>query len=208
MSNINERINSPLLMVQGEIVGEKLLATFKSELIKETVFQKMFGTHGERIFDQKLPSLNQTITPCLVLRWRDETFKTYDNYLEGTVVAELILPVQLTGDFNSLRRVATILQRWMAGRMDLFTDNKGLIAFGYGANFNYEGMAKFDGFACPVIQITLPFKYDLAKLRGEFDIEAPLDEADIGFVESFSLEIFDQETDKILIEEGVLVENN
>ena len=100
-----------------------------------------------------------------------------------------------------------MLQRWMSGAMSLFDDrNPGLTAFGHGMEFNYDGLAKFDGFSAPAIQVSIPFRFDLQlmRLQSPYDPNAPLDQSDIGWIESMSLGIKDSETENFLIQQEVL----
>lgn len=210
MSNQKSRVDQPGAMVTGPLAGEGLLENFKAEIIKESVFAIMFGENGERIFTQTPPSLNETILPCMVLSWKSEIFNSNDTYQDGFVTANLMMPVKLIGDYNALRRTALMIQRWMGGTMSLFGDsNPGLIKFGYGTDFNYEGLAKADGLSCPVIQMNIPYRFDLMLMSVQvdgFDPNLPLDDSDVGFVEQILLKVFDQETDNILLQQGVLVE--
>lgn len=207
--NQENRVERPISLVSGPLAGQELLEKFKEEIIKERLFQIMFGNLGERVFIKQMPSLNETILPLLILSWKNENFKSSRVYLEGSISANLILPVRLTGDYNALRRVASMIQRWMGGGMQLFDKVPGLTHFGYGTDYNYEGMAKFDGFSCPVIQMGIPFKFDLTLLRQQvdgFDPNAPLDDAEMGWVEEYLLEAHDSETAQVVLEEGVILE--
>lgn len=208
-SNFDTRVRKALDQVSGPLVGDNLLQAFKDEMIKEILFQVMFGSQGERIFIDKIPNWNETILPAMILGWKQETFNSFDTYFEGMINALIALPVQLSGDYNNLRRVGSMVQRWMGGAMSLFDKVPGLTMFGYGSEFNYEGTAKFDGFSSPAIQITIPFKFDLqilAQTVDGIDFTAPLDQADIGFIEKIILEVHDAETNKELFAEGVLIE--
>ena len=201
--NQKTRVDFPIDLVQGTVVGANLLQSLKDDLILENVFRLMFGSNGERIFINDLPSLNETILPCLMVRWKQETFRSNNTYLDGSIGFELVLPVKLKGDFNALRRAATIFQRWLSGAANLYPQNKGLIMFGFESNWNYEGLAKFDGITAPAIVANIPFRFDLALLREEFDPTQPLDESDIGFIESITLTVFDEETETEFLSEVV-----
>lgn len=213
MGNKSERIDRPLQYVQGHLVGEDLLANIKKELIKERVLQAMFGLSGERVFITDHPNLNETIVPAFMMDWRQETYNSNRTYFEGTISAMIILPTQLSGDTNGLRKVGSIIQRWMGGGMQLFDKKSdswvpGLTAIGYGSTFDYSGLAEFSGLKFPTIQITIPFTFDLEQLRIQnqgFDPNQPLDESDLGFLESVGLAIFDSEANTEIIKQGVVV---
>jgi hypothetical protein len=187
LGNLKTRVESSYTSINGPTVGDNLLTEFKTQLIAQDVFKTMFGTNGERIFINQSPNINETITPGLLLSWKNEKFFTFDNYFSGEISALVILPVQLTGDFNSLRKVGQVFQRFIGGPMNLFKNVSGLIEFGYGTSFGYELLAKFDGFQCPAIALTIPFKFDLQLLKsqyGEFDFYRDLDDSDVGLIES------------------------
>ena len=211
-SNFETRVKAPLQSVAGRLIGENLLQSFKNEMLKESVFQTMFGTCGDRIYIDKIPNWNETILPAMILGWKSETYNSFDAYYTGIVTAIIALPVQLSGDYNSLRRVGNMVQRWIGGAMELFDGDNlvpGLTMFGYGSEFNYEGTAKFDGFSAPAISITFPFKFDLQILNqymDGIDFRAALDEADLGFIEKILLEVREVENQKVIFQEGVLVE--
>lgn len=205
-SNQDARVEFPLTLVKGPLPGEALFESFKKEMLRERIFQLMFGDCGERIFTGEKPNLNQTILPCLMMSWKQETFMSNNTTIEGEVGAMIMLPVRLRGDENALRRIASIVQRWMSGSMRLWEMVPGLTAFGFNSQYNYGNLQVSDGFSVPVIDITLPYRFDLQLMRLEsiFDPNAPLDDADVGFIEKFILEVIDGETKTQL--EGVVVE--
>lgn len=212
MGNKQERIDRPLKNVLGPLVGEDLLINFKKELIKERILQAMFGGAGERVFITDHPNLNESIVPAFMLDWRQETFNSNRAYFEGTISAMIVLPTQLSGDTNGLRRVASMIQRWMAGTMDLFNSESdsfvpGLVKFGYGATYDYTGLADYSGIKFPSIQITIPFMFDLELLRLEsngFDPNQPLDDSDMGYLESIGLTVYETDNNTIIFNEGVI----
>jgi hypothetical protein len=206
MSNQHARVDLPLSQVTGPLFGSNLLEAFKQELITEPVFQTMFGVNGERIFHAKRPNMNETILPALLLTWKQETFNSGDSYFEGSLDGLIVLPITLDGDFNAKRRVGSLFQRFMGGRMNVFSNVPGLIKFGYGTQFNYEGLARFDGISAPAIQMTIPFKFDLqlVRLKSQYDPLAPLDNSDIGFVTEYLLKVTDVPTGQVLQPEGVM----
>jgi hypothetical protein len=210
IGNLENRVNAPLSLAQGPLVGDQLMSSFKDEMIKERVFRQMFGEEGQHIFTDRdrTPNMNETILPALLLSWRQETFRSNNVYLDGTIDATLCLPTMLDGQVNNLRRVASMIQRWMSGSMNLWDKNPGLIRFGYESEFDYGGMAAFgDGFKCPAIQIKIPFRYDLALMRitaDSFDPTAPLDAADLLWVEKYLIKVIDGNSNTELIPQGVL----
>jgi hypothetical protein len=207
--NQKDRVEYPLSQVTGPTPGENLFEAFKAEMIKENVFQLMFGTCGERIYTSSHPNLNESILPALLMSWRSETFKSNNVYLDGVVDAWIILPVQLKGNYNALRRVGSIFQRWMSGGMMLFDKIPGLTMFGFGSDYNYAGLATFSGTSAPAIQISLPFRFDLQlmRLQSVFDPAQPLDDSDVGFIESILLEVINGETNEVIVQEGPILGN-
>lgn len=204
------RVDLPIDKVTGPIFGKGLLETFKLEVAKEAVFQAMFGPLGERVFVAEMPNVNETILPAIELAWKRETFKSVNTYLDGQVVGRIYLPTQLKGDYNSMRRVASIFQRWLSTRFKPFTypENKGLTMFGFGTEFDYTGLATFNGLSCPVIQMTLPFRYDLALLRGDYDPNLPLDNSDLGFIKEVLFNIFNEENKQALTSQRATIDNS
>ena len=205
--NQKTRIDFPTDLVRGPIPGEHLFEVFKSEMVKENVFRLMFGSLGERIFTTEQPNLNETILPALILQWRSETFQSNNCYLTGSVSAWIILPTRLKGDYNSLRKVGSIFQRWTAGAMSLFDKVPGLTMFGFGAEYNYDGLVSTSALSAPAIQITLPVKFDLQlmRLQAPYDPTAPLDDSDVGFVEQYLLEVKDGKDQEVIFQQGVLI---
>jgi hypothetical protein len=206
--NQDKRVETPIELTTGPLPGEKLLESFKFAIAKENVFQIMFGLAGERIFVSERPDLNETILPAMILSWKNDNFKTNNNYLDGAVDCLLCLPTRLSGNYNALRRVASMIQRWMGGSMNLWAQNPGLTKFGYDAEYDYSGdLTSLSGFQCPVIQITFPFRFDLQLMRLQvpgFDPNRPLDSSDVGFLESIQLNVIKTDDNSILQE--VLVE--
>jgi hypothetical protein len=203
MGNQDARVDKPISLVTGPLVGSELLESFKQELITENVFQIMFGIKGERIFHEEIPNLNETILPAMLLSWKSETFNSNNTYFQGFINGWIVLPVKLEGNYNSLRRVASMVQRFMGGAMKIFARVPGLTEFGYGTEFNYDGLARFDGLAAPVIQMNIPFKFDLQLLRLDvagFDPSAPLDASDEGFVTANIIDFINAENSTLLDE--------
>ena len=188
--NQKDKVEASWAMVTGPLVGSNLLQKFKSEMIKEAVFRKMFGETGDSIFIDKVPNINETILPAVILQWSRETYTSNNVYLDGSVDGSIVLPTKLTGDYNALRRVANMVQRWMGGGMNLWSDVPGLTQFGHGTEFTFDKLAAFDGFRVPLITMRIPFRFDLQYLRlltDGFDPSAPLDDSDVGFVEEYDL---------------------
>jgi len=203
MSGNNEnRVENSYANVSGILVGENLIKELKNEMMKEKVFQIMFGGEkGSRIYDNYYPNINETILPFALVEWKKENFKSFNVYFEGTISMTIALPVNLDKKIGHKRKVGLIFQRFLGGPLNLFDKVPGLISFGYGTDFNYEGVAKMDGFSAPAIQLTIPFKFDLQKLRADnegFDPFASLDEADVGELEGMVLDIFKSEDNESL----------
>lgn len=211
MSKQKDRVDTPIAMVQGPLVGETLLDNFKNEIMKERLFQIMFGIQGERIFVKNHPNLNEEILPALLLDWKQETFNSGRTMFEGTISAMLAMPVRLEGDTNALRRVGSMIQRWMSGSMNLMDpagDNfvAGLIKFGYGALYDYAGLAQFSGLSVPVIQINIPFSFDLELLRlltPGTDFEAALDDSDVSWLTDTLVQFVDTDSTQVINQEEI-----
>ena len=211
MSNQRTRVDEPLSVVTGPLVGESLLDNFKNEIIKERLFQVMFGTLGERVFVKTHPNLNEEILPALLLDWKQETYNSSRTMFEGTISAMLAMPVRLEGDTNALRRVGSLIQRWMSGGMTLMDSAgenfvPGLVKFGYGALYDYSGLAQFSGLSVPVIQINIPFSFDLELLRlltPDTDFEAPLDDSDVSWLTDTLVQFVDTDTTTIITKEEI-----
>lgn len=201
-------VEAPIKMVKGPLPGEHLLEAFKESLATEPVFQLMFGTSGEHIFTKKRPNINETILPAMLLGWKSENYMSNQTYLTGFVDAWILLPVRLEGNYNALRKIASVLQRFMGGAMDVFSKCPGLTHFGHGTDFNYEGLAMFDGLALPVIQMNIPFKFDLNLMLIQspgFDPNLPLDNNDVGNIEEILFGIKNADDNSDLIANDVLL---
>lgn len=206
MNNLQNRIKSPKSDVVGVLVGENLLDVFKSEMIKERVFQRMFGTGGERIYINEMPNVNETITPFVLASWSKERFNSIDTYFEGNIDVSIVLPTQIKGDYNALRHVGAMFQRWIGTTMNCFDKVLGLIEFGANSDYDYNGLAVFSGANCPVIKINMPFKFDLQKISHGmsdeygFDPLSSLDDAQNDVIlERYGLIVVDAETDNTLL---------
>lgn len=180
MGNVDTKVKGSLSLIGGELPLDNLLATMKSEMVKQTVWQRMFGVNGENIFTDRMPSYNDTILPALELYWDGETFQSHDTIVSGTIQGKFLMPVMLKGDYNYFRRVAAAFARWLASRHQMFTLNPGLIEFGAGVSFRYNQIIEANGISMPIIGLTIPFKLDLTlfrQLRPEIDLTGDLDEA-------------------------------
>lgn len=212
MNNQEARVEAPIAITEGRLIGSNLMDSFKDQLLKQKVFREMFGDGGERIFYKKMPNVNESIVPMLVMRWATDKFKSVDTYFEGTIDCAIGLPTRVDGDVNALRQVANLFQRFIGGPMQMFDPkiNPGLIKFGYDTEFKYGGMFKLDGVSLPAIEFTLNFVIDLQKLNIDdpsFDYFADLDTANLPWIESYSLSIVANNADKtILIPQGVFSE--
>lgn len=205
--NNKNRVREPLADVRGTLVGSNLLSVFKSEMLKESVLRKMFGSNGEHVFLDEIPNVNETITPFVLLSWKTETFTSINAYFEGSVDCSVILPTQIKGDYNALRSVGALFQRFMGTTLDMFGPDKvlGLIEFGVGSVFDYQGLATFSGAQCPVIRINVPFKFDLQKvshaMSDQYGLDpfSPLDSTlDDALLLRYGLIFVDSETNQTL----------
>lgn len=180
--NLENRVRNPLSDVTGILVGQNLLEELKNSLISENVFKKMFGSQGEHIFINSWPNMNETITPVVLLSWKNERIQSLNAYYEGSIDMIIALPTQIKGDYNALRAVGALFQRWMMTKMVLFRKVLGLIELGVGAEFDYTGLAVFSGVSFPTIKVNIPFKFDLQKVAHSmsdqygFDPDAALDD--------------------------------
>lgn len=175
--NLENKVKQPLSEVTGILVGQNLLEVIKSEMLTESVFQKMFGVDGEHIFINSYPNINETITPSILLSWKNDRPESLNAYLMGDIEMSIILPTQLKGDYNALRSVGALFQRWMMSNRTVLNKVLGLLELGVESTFDYTGLAVFSGNYCPVIKATLPFKFDMQKLiqAGAYDPDEPLD---------------------------------
>ena len=213
-NNQIERVENAISEVQGPLIGSNLLQSFKDQMLKQEVFRIMFGGSAEcadRIYVRKMPNVNESIVPFLILSWQSDTFRSFNQYFDGTIKGLLALPAHIQGDYNAQRRVGNMIQRFMGGPMKMFDPavNPGLIEFGIGTQFVYDGLANFSGIQLPVIQMTIPFKFDLQQLRIQspgFDPFSDLDEADLLWVEKYSASYIDGNDKKVLIEEGAILD--
>lgn len=208
-SNQNVKIDDVISTVQGPLIGSNLLSSFKSQLLAQPVFSTMFGAGSftvDRVFIDQMPNINDTILPALILQWATDTFNSMDTYFEGSIRGLIALPAHVQGDYNSQRRVANMFQRFMGGPMQMFDPavNPGLIKFGYGTQFQYDGLANFSGIQVPVIQMTIPFMFDLLQMQLQspgFDFSANLDQNELPWIEEYFLKVIDGENQNVLIPE-------
>lgn len=208
-NNLGSRVESPIDAVTGILVGDNLLSEIKKSMIQEDVFIKMYGSSGERIFINEIPNMNETITPCVLLAWKTESYSTFDAYFEGQLDCKLILPTQMRGDYNALRRVGALFQRFIGTRMNLFSSVLGLIELGVDSTFDYTNLAVFSGMSCPVIQVSIPYKFDMQKIimAGGYDPSAALD-ADFTDADllKYNLIFCNPETNTVIATTGDLIE--
>jgi len=203
MSNNQEtRVDAPINLVEGPLIGRNLMKAFKDQLILQKVFREMFGDSGERIFFHQMPNINETIVPVLVMRWGSDKFKSIDTYFEGTIDCAIGLPARVDGDVNALRQVGNMFERFMGGPMKMFdpTINPGLIKFGVDTEFKYGGIFNLSGIQLPAIEFTIPFVFDMVRVGIDdpnFDFFADLDAANLPNTEEYDVTI--QPTDPSLV---------
>lgn len=207
MGNQTDRVSFPLSIVTGGVVGSDLLDQLKSAMLTQNVFKAMFGENGQRLYFDKVPSYSEAITPGFELYWKDESIQNWDTYLTGNLSGSIFLPTRMQGDVNAQRRIATTFTRFIGSdKCDLFDRVAGLTEFGLNTSFRYDKMVVLDGGNLAVIDVTIPFKFDLKLLsqkRPEINYHDDLDAQMIGWLEKVSLIVKDDNTNKI---EGVLFE--
>lgn len=214
MGNFEDRVEQSVEKVTGPLYGDNLLSELKKAMIKEQVFQSLFGVNGERIFVEEIPSYNDTVIPLIEFWWKSETYASRNTYLPGAVIGRIVLPLQIdrkNARPNFSRKVANMFQRFLGGdNHNLFDVVPGLIEFGYQMIFSYDHLLQLDGKNYPTITITVPTKFDLRLLQlqlPEIDWAGPLDTEEIGLIETYKITIAD-ENSVVRIPEGVLVETD
>lgn len=213
MGNFNDRVVDGLSKINGPLYGEGLLEALKASMIKENVFQALFGLLGERIFIDEIPSYNDSIIPLIEFWWKAETYQSRNSFFTGSLDGRILLPAQIDRKKalpNYSRRIGNAFQRFLGGdNHNLFDVVPGLIEFGFGMNFRYDQIFQITGLTLPAIAMTIPAKFDLRLLqlqRPEVDWVSELDADEIGFVETYRITIAD-ENSHVLIPEGVLSDN-
>lgn len=217
-NNLVTRVQQPLSQVTAPLVGENLLQAFKDLMIGnedqqiagQSVFRVMFGERGERVFVNDVPSYNDTIVPLLELYWQKENFESWDTYLTGSVLGRIVLPAMFRGNYNQLRQVAAVFHRFLGSRAcaQIFQTVTGLVEFGAGTDFAYDKLLRVDGLLFPTIEMTLPFKFDLAwfaQQNPDLDVRGDLDAELFGAIQAYRIGISSEEG-KTLIPDGTLVQ--
>lgn len=152
-------------------------------------------------------SYNDTIFPLVEFWWDSETYDNDDVYFSGMIKGRFLLPIKFDGNFNLQRRIAAAFMRFLgAGQHNLFKRVLGLIEIGAGISFQYDQIFVADGIQCPAITFRMPFKYDLrvfTRAHADVDYKDRLDADLIGMIESYGIEVKDEEGD-VLIAEGTL----
>ena len=209
MGNQQNRVADPISSISGGVVGAELLPALKAAMISQNVFKAMFGDDGKRIFFDKVPSYNETITPGIELYWKDETFQNWDTYLMGTLSGTIFLPTKLQGDVNAQRSIAAAFSRFIGSdKHNLFEVVPGLIEFGLNMNFRYDRILVLDGGTLAGIDVTIPFKFDMKRLtqmKPDIDYHDDLDADLVGWIETIGLIVKD-DNQHVFINGGVILE--
>jgi hypothetical protein len=195
MGNYDEDVKRPLSKISGPLIGENLLPSVKAAMLKQTVFQKLFGGSGDRIFIDELPSYNDTIIPLIELHWKGERWQSQNSRIYGTLTGMIVLPADLHGRTDQFRAIASAVARWIESNHGLFQAVSGLIEFGTNADFKYDGAIRAGGDIFPIIDLTIPVVFDLAIFRSEnpeIDLDAALDADLFGWVEAYKIRIKDE----------------
>jgi len=209
MANFSDRVLAPLALITGGLVGADMLSRLKADMIGQRVFQAMFGSQGERIFVDEVPSYNETIFPLIEFYWNNESVQSQDTFLTGTIKGRIILPSKLESksDINIQRGIAAAFARFIgSAKCNVIPNVAGLIEFGVNIEFRYDRLFLMQGLTAPAIDFTIPFKFDLhwlAQTHPEVDLSDDLDAALVGWVESYSIKVLDDNQD-VIIPEGVL----
>ena len=212
MNNTEQRVEAALDLIQGPLIADNLLEELKKALLNEQVFKVMFGNLGERIFIEKMPNYNQTITPFIEFYWGRDTYTNHDVHFNGTLVGRIGLPAKLHGDSNKQRRLATALQIFFGTKScsDMATPTvPGLIEFGVGSTFDYDRLLDIDGLKIPVIAFTIPYKIDLRlyELANQgTDFRAKMDGEGVPDFEAYTSKLIN-ELSTVLIEGEVSLED-
>lgn len=195
MGNYDDRVAGPLSKISGILIGENLLPAVKEAMIQQGVFQKLFGSKGERIFVKDLPSLNDTIIPLIEFRWKGERWQSQNTRVFGTVVGMIVMPADLGGRTDRFRAIVAAFMRWIDSSHGLFAAVPGLIEFGTNADFKYDNAIRAGGTEYPVVDFTLPVVFDLTIFRAqnpEIDLDGALDAELFGWVETYAIRIKDE----------------
>ena len=210
MGNYKENVEKPLSLITGELLGQSLLPAVKRDMLKQKVFQQLFGKDGRRIFTEELPSANDTIIPLIQFLWQSEQWQSRNTRVSGVIQGMIVLPADLMGKTDKFRKIAGAFSRWMESGHELFKEVKGLIEFGKNLSFRYDQAVKADATMYPIIQMTLSCLFDLQKFRlanPEIDLDAPLDAPEIPDISTYEITITDENLN-VLIPTGILLVSN
>lgn len=206
-SNHQKRTQIGINQNGGHIIAGNLMDAFKQFMLEDNVMCALFGDDGKRIFINDVPSYNETIVPLFEMYWNTENFVSNTAYYTGTVLARIVLPTNVQGKLQDMRRVGAIFQRFLGSRLlgeKIFPAVLGLTAFGDGADFNYSKVLTFTGFSLPFIEITLPFTVDmmlLTSLDENYDNGGALDSDDLGFIETITIKIEAEDDNNNIVQE-------
>src|ERR1700747_2116567 len=196
-SNQLERVDNPVSEITGGIYGDNLLSQLKCDMLKQSVFQTMFGDKGQRFFIDSVPSYNETIFPLIELYWSKERFNNGNTIVSGSITGRIILPTTMDSkeNVNLQRSVASAIQRFLgSNKHELFKYVLGLTEFGVDSEWTYERLFAFGGSNAPAIDFVLPYKFDLTWLqqqRPDVDLNDDLDADLIGWMEKYIITVTD-----------------
>lgn len=191
MGTEQQRLVDSLSGLVGALPGDQLLEAFRASLLTENVFKTLFGNTGERIFTNTQSNVNTKIVPMLEMRWKQDSMKSHDTYLNGKIEGRMLFPISFKDDFNLKRKIALLMMRFIGSdRFDLWERVPGLIMFGEDMSANYSVAFNVSGSSLPGILLDFPYRLDLVRWRNaypEIDSEELLDG------EEFSVETYDLE---------------
>jgi hypothetical protein len=193
MDSYQRSVEGPLKKMTGVLVGDDLLPALKACIVADGVMAGLFGAKGERIFTEKLPSYNDTIIPLVEFYWGAERYGNTRTKLTGTVKGRIVLPVNLKGDTNKMRRIGATFERWLGTNHALFTKVAGLTYFGHDMDAQYDRLiAVSQGLVLPCIELVLPYVFDIQlfqRVHPEVDLMAPLDAPAIGLIDTYTIKV-------------------
>jgi hypothetical protein len=204
--NQKKRVIEPIGRITGGLPGENLLTQLKADMALQPVFAAMFGEGGKHIFIDAPPSYNETIFPCVEFWFNNDSFQSDDTKLSGSINGRIVLPSSLdsTGDSNFQRKLALALHRFLgSSKHELFKKVHGLEEFAVNSQWRYERVFEFGGSAAPCIEFNLPYRIDMhlwARQNPGVDLEGDLDEALIGWMESYRISVVDDNTKEVVHE--------
>ncbi len=213
MGNTKDRVITGLDSIVGALAGPQMLEKLKATIIKEPVYQKMFGNKGERIFLNEDAAVNETILPLWEFQWDTETVMGADLYQTGFINSRILFPNNLSGKYDFYRLVAISISRFFNSQFftnDFLKQVSGLNEFAEDLNFAYNQTYKRGEMSVPALVMRIPFKFDLRRLRlieDCTDFDAQLSALLLEQIASYSLEIKDDDNNVLIPADVPLVSN-